>query len=150
MEPTHRIGLIVAGLLIAAGLVLSGRWAWGERQSRDPAPRPSIAMVNQAAGVERGVVVEVINATGREGLARQVTRLLREQGVDVVYFGSTDRRPDSTTVIIRRGVDPERGRPVARMVGTKRVTVEADSTRRVDLTILLGADYRLPAGRLPL
>lgn len=107
-------------------------------------------MVNQAAGVERGVVVEVINATGREGLARQVTRLLREQGVDVVYFGSTDRRPDSTTVIIRRGVDPERGRPVARMVGTKRVTVEADSTRRVDLTILLGADYRLPAGRLPL
>lgn len=96
------------------------------------------------------MVVEVINATGREGLARQVTRLLREQGVDVVYFGSSDRRPDSTTVMVRRGGDQELGRVVARITGTKRIAVEPDSTRRVDLTVMLGADFRFPTNRLPL
>lgn len=150
MESSRRIVLIVAGSLLAVALVLAGRWARGAREERAPLPRSSVALVGQAGGVQRGLVVEVINATGREGLARQVTRLLREQGVDVVYFGSTDRRPDSTTVMVRRGQDPERGRPVARLMGTKRVTVETDSTRRVDLTILLGADYRFPADRLPL
>ncbi len=151
MKSSRRIGLIVKGALLCAALVVVGRWAWGAwQEERTTPPRPAIALVGQVAGAHRGVIVEVINATGREGLARQVTRLLREQGVDVVYFGSTDRRPDSTTVMVRRGDDPELGRGIARIVGTRRIAVETDSTRRVDLTIMLGADYRFPGNRFPL
>jgi len=97
----------------------------------------------------RGVVVEVRNGTNRSGLARQVARLLREQGVDVVYVGTSSARPDSTTVLVRRG-DLARGHAVARMLGGARVRPEPDSLVRVDLTVLLGADYRLPKGRLAL
>jgi hypothetical protein len=94
-------------------------------------------------------VAEVLNATPRAGLARQVTRLLREDGVDVIFFGSTDGSRDSTTVIVRRG-DPARGREVARLLGVGRVETRPDSTRRVDVSVILGRDYRLPKGRVPL
>ena len=97
----------------------------------------------------RGVVVEVRNGTNRAGLARQVARLLREEGVDVVYVGTSSARPDSTTILVRRG-PLARGHEIARLLGGARVRQEPDSLVRVDLTVLLGADYRFPKGRLVL
>jgi predicted nuclease with RNAse H fold len=82
-------------------------------------------------------------------LGRQVARLLREQGVDVVYVGTSPARPDSTTVLVRRG-DRSRGREIAQLLGGARVREEPDSLLRVDVTVLLGADYRFPKGYLPL
>ena len=50
------------------------------------------------------ITVEVLNANGRAGDARVGTRLLRREGIDVVYFGNADGAPlDSTTIIVRRG-----------------------------------------------
>lgn len=95
------------------------------------------------------LTVEVLNGTARSGLARQVTRLLREEGLDVVYFGTAGDRLDSTVVLVRKG-DASRGHEVARLLGTKAVVVKPDPKRRVDVSVILGADYRLPKGRLPL
>lgn len=107
-----------------------------------------------ARAAERGLVVEVLNGTGRNGrsgLARQVTRLLRQRGVDVIYYGSSDldRQLDSTVVLVRRG-DLARGHEVARLLGGARVESRPDSLRRVDCTVLLGMDYRFPKGWFPL
>ena len=102
-----------------------------------------------ASATAHGVVVEVRNGTNRAGLARQVARLLREEGVDVVYVGTSSARPDSTTILVRRG-PLARGHEVARLLGGARVRQEPDSLVRVDLTVLLGADYRFPKGRLTL
>lgn len=95
------------------------------------------------------VIAEVRNASGRPGLARQVTRLLRERGIDVVYFGNASPEVDSTTVMIRRG-SASAGEAVARVLGVKRVAGTPDAKPRVDVTVLLGRDYRLPKDRLPL
>jgi hypothetical protein len=94
-------------------------------------------------------VVEVRNGSGRPGLARQVTRLLRERGVDVIYFGTAAAATDSTTVLVRRG-DPARGHQVARALGRARVVVALDTLLRLDATVVLGADYRFPKDRFPL
>ena len=59
------------------------------------------------------ITVEVLNGTRRAGLARAATRVLRERGIDVVFFGNADPAADSTRVIVRRG-DPGRGRDVQR------------------------------------
>ena len=49
------------------------------------------------------VVVEVLNATTADGLAREVTRRLRRAGIDVVGYGSArDSSLDSTTIVVRR------------------------------------------------
>lgn len=86
------------------------------------------------------VRVEVLNGTRRSGLARAATRALRAKGLDVVYF-ATGPATDSTRVYVRRG-DPAHGRDVAEALGTGRVSIAADTLRRVEVTVVLGSDYR--------
>jgi hypothetical protein len=93
----------------------------------------------------RRIRVEVLNGTSRPGLARAATRGLRQRGLDVVFFG-TGPAADSTRVFVRRG-DPGQGRDVAEALGVGRVVIEPDTLRRVDVSVLLGADWR---PRLPL
>src|SRR2546426_4674170 len=59
------------------------------------------------------IIVEVLNASGRAGLARTATRVLREAGVDVVYYGNapaTLGTLDSTRILVRRGAGQLWGR----------------------------------------
>lgn len=84
-------------------------------------------------------VVEVLNGTGRAGLARTATRMLRSHGIDVVGYGNGDSS-GTTQVMIRRG-DARRARLVVRALGTGAIVSEPDSTRRVDVTIILGDDF---------
>jgi hypothetical protein len=97
------------------------------------------------AGQHR-IVVEVLNGTRRPGFARVATRALREQGIDVVFYGNAESPVESTRVIVRRG-DPGQGKDVADALGAGRVVIQPDTLRRVDVTVLLGDDYR---PRLPL
>jgi hypothetical protein len=91
------------------------------------------------------ITVEVLNASGRPGLARAGTRLLRQAGIDVVSFGNAPGGGgpplDSTRILIRRGPTSvgERIRE-ALHVGT--VLVRPDTTRLLDASVLLGADFR--------
>ncbi len=93
---------------------------------------------------ERGprVVVEVLNASGRPGLARTGTRVLRRAGIDVVYFGNAPATGilDSTQILIRRGAAGV-GQRIRGALGVGRVVVEPDSTRLLDASVLLGTDF---------
>ncbi len=92
------------------------------------------------------VTVEVLNGTQRQGAARTATRMLRRQGLDVVFLGNADSLADSTRVIARRG-DVERARYVAAALGSGLVVVETDTFRRVDVSVILGEDFQ-PASDL--
>lgn len=107
----------------ARGEVAESTFAW-------PLPDP-----------ERAVVVEVRNGAGVQGLARLVTRRLRAGGADVVAFGSHDAAAETTLVLVRRGSD-DAGKRVRDLLGQGLVRVARDSTRRVDVSVILGADYR--------
>ncbi len=89
------------------------------------------------------LVVEVLNGTDRQGLARVATRVLRRQGIDVVFLASADAPADSTRLLVRRG-DPALADRVRSALGQGAVAVRADSTRHVDVTVILGRDYRPP------
>ena len=87
------------------------------------------------------ITVEVLNANGRAGDARAGTRLLRRAGIDVVYFGNAPEAGlDSTRIIVRRG-QVKVGERVRSALGTGRVEVQLDSTRLLDVSVLLGADF---------
>lgn len=88
------------------------------------------------------VVVEVLNGTDKSGLARVGARVLRKAGFDVVYL-ATAPAVDSTTVLVRRG-DLDEGQRVRKVLGTGKVTMARDSTRHVDVTVILGPDFRTP------
>jgi hypothetical protein len=94
---------------------------------------------------EQRITVEVLNGTRRAGVARAATRMLRRRGLDVVSFGNADQAVDSTRVIVRRG-DPDRGRDVRLALGVGQIVVESDTLRRVDVSVILGADFRVREG----
>jgi len=87
------------------------------------------------------VLVEVLNANGRAGDARIGTRLLRRAGMDVVYFGNAGENGlDSTRIIVRRGAE-QVGDRVRAALGQGRVEVQLDSTKLLDVSVLLGLDF---------
>jgi LytR cell envelope-related transcriptional attenuator len=86
-------------------------------------------------------MLEVLNGTRRQGAARTATRMLRRRGLDVVFLGNADSVADSTLVIVRRG-DPSRARFVAQALGAGKVVVQTDTFRRVDVSVILGDDFR--------
>jgi LytR cell envelope-related transcriptional attenuator len=89
------------------------------------------------------LVVEVLNASAKPGLARVGTRALRRAGIDVVYFGNAPAdagRLDSTRIIVRRG-SRDVGERVRGALGVGRVSVELDAGRLLDASVLLGADF---------
>jgi polyisoprenyl-teichoic acid--peptidoglycan teichoic acid transferase len=85
--------------------------------------------------------VEVLNGTQRQGAARTATRMLRSHGVDVVFLGNADSAAVLTRVIVRRG-DPDRARTIAAVLRTGKILVETDTFRRVDVSVILGEDFK--------
>lgn len=88
------------------------------------------------------IKVEVINATTVRGLARRATIYLRDRGFDVVSIGTSREVRDSTLVLNRSG-----HADWAALVGKAlkaRVESRPDSTRYVDVTVLIGANWRQP------
>lgn len=95
------------------------------------------------AGGQR-ITVEVLNATRVRGLARRAAITLRDHGFDVVETGTNPDQFDSTLVLARTG---HRAWAVlaAKAMGGGGVLMRPDSSRDVDLTVLIGASWRPPA-----
>ncbi|MGE5803998.1 MAG: LytR C-terminal domain-containing protein [Gemmatimonadota bacterium] len=90
------------------------------------------------------ITVEVLNANGRPRDARVGTRLLRRQGIDVVYYGNADAGTlDSTRIVVRRG-SAKVGEQVRTALGLGRVEIDLDSSKLLDVSVLLGADFVPP------
>jgi hypothetical protein len=89
------------------------------------------------------IKVEVLNATGQRGLARRATFALRDAGFDVVRFSNDPESRDSTLVLSRSGHD-DWAALVARALGGARVESRPDTSRYLDVTVLLGAGWRPP------
>ena len=106
-----------------------------------PRPEADVAPVKSIASPTGRVIVEVLNGTPRQGAARTATRMLRRQGLDVVFLGNADSVADSTRVIVRRG-DSAGARYVAQALGAGKVVVKTDTFRRVDVSVILGDDFR--------
>ncbi|HEV2147915.1 MAG TPA: LytR C-terminal domain-containing protein [Longimicrobiaceae bacterium] len=135
---------LAAVLLLVVGLVVS--LAMGLRPGGDgdrastPESVPDVPAARAAPG-ER-VRVEVLNAAGVPGLARTVTRTLRERGFDVVYFGNARGFSPDTTLVIDRVGREEVARDVADALEVENVRSRPDSTLLLEVTVVVGRDWR--------
>jgi hypothetical protein len=137
-----RIVGLVAVLLLVAGLVASmamGISSGGAEQPSTPEEVPDLPAAKAAPG-ER-VRVEVLNAAGVPGLARTVTRALRERGFDVVYFGNARGFSPDTTLVIDRVGREEVARDVAAALEVENVRSLPDSTLLLEVTVVVGRDW---------
>jgi LytR cell envelope-related transcriptional attenuator len=88
--------------------------------------------------------VQVLNATTTRGLARRATGYLRDRGFDVVGMATASQPRDSTLIIDHAG-NAGWAQLVARAFGGAPVQARPDSSRYLDVTVLVGRDWTPPA-----
>lgn len=134
----RRIGLVLVAVLVVIAIgVVAVRARWTEGAGGLPGR-------SVRAPADTRIRVEVLNATKTRGLARRATAYLRDRGFDVVATGTSSEALDSTLVLDRSN-HPEWAALVARSLGNARVETRPDSSRYLDVTVLLGTSWRPPA-----
>ena len=88
------------------------------------------------------IKVEVFNGTRTKGLARRATLFLRDHGFDVVGSG-TNTEQRAATVVYDRSGHPDWAARVGRAMNAPVITLP-DSSRYLDVTVVLGANWRPP------
>ena len=132
--------LLLALVLAGAGYLAWSRFGGAQIVSSDDgAGNLPESMVPPGVRIK----VEVLNATSTPGLARKATMFLRDRGFDVVETGNSSEKR-KTTLVLDRSSHPEWARLVARAMSSKFET-RADTTRYLDVTVLLGDDWHPPA-----
>ena len=130
----------IALVVLAAAVV--GGTLWGVHRWRHRPGRP-IGSDDARAPSGVRIKVQVLNATTTRGLARRATMHLRDRGFDVVDVG-TDPNGRDSVLVLDRSNHPEWAKLVARALGGARVLSRPDSSRYLDVTVLLGGAWRPP------
>lgn len=90
------------------------------------------------------IQLDVLNGSGTPKLSQRFTDYLRSRGFDVVEMGNyKDSRVERTRVIDRVG-NLAAAQQVAQALGVPkdRVTQEVDRTMYLDVSVVIGKDYR--------
>jgi len=138
---------VKVGRWVLLAVVVGGAAYYGarryERDRDDTLQAQSDVPADAKAPANTRIKVEVLNATTTRGLARRATLFLRDRGFDVVAIGTATQQREQT-VVIDRSRHPAWARLIANAMGAT-VTSRPDSSRYVDATVLVGADWRPPA-----
>lgn len=140
MESRTATRLLVVAIVVAA--VIGGALLWWWQCCAAPVVPVSSPAMRAPAGVR--ITVEVLNQTSVRGLARRATMVLRDAGFDVVRYASESARTDSTRVIARSG-HLDWAQAVAKALNASIVESRPDSSRYLDVTVILGTDWRAPS-----
>lgn len=132
---------LAAAVLICIAFVAS--FVLGLRRDAPRADLVTVPATGRAAPPAQAAGrIEVLNASGRSGLARAATDRLRDGGFDVVFFGNASGFDGDTTLILDRTGDDAVARAVARYLGMGVVRTQRDTTLFLDATVIIGRDWR--------
>ena len=129
------VGISLFIVLIAGTILL--------RLPEESALLDEVTAVNPPV-VDGRVTVEVLNAGGVSGVAREATAALRSAGFDVVSFGNASSFDQVESVVVDRIGDPNPALSVASVLGIRNVRSEPDSNLYLDISVLLGSQWLPP------
>lgn len=92
-------------------------------------------------GESRVFTIEVLNGTGKSGLAHTAKEGLLQRGIDVIAVGNADRFDYSESILIARKRDADVD-SLGDILGCKNVVVQLRDDSIEDASLILGADYR--------
>jgi len=95
----------------------------------------------------QNIKIEVLNGCGEKGLAAVASKFLRMNKLDVVRTDNAENHEYHNTIIIQRNENIESLDMVTNSFGIsntdkERVKIIPDETLGVDVTVILGKDYR--------
>lgn len=129
----------VSILVVVVALLATAAWL-GRRF-----PEAGAAEGRTSYAPRERVRVEVLNAGGVAGVARDVRDLLIDDGFDVVQWGNASSFDRDSTVVVDRVGREELAEAVANALGIRNVLLEPDPDLFVDVSVLVGRDW---AGRV--
>ena len=136
---------IVVGIALTIVVALGARaLARGRRPAPAAAPLRAAIPERERAPDSVRVRVQVLNATNVSGLARRATMVLRDHGFDVVETGNT-KGPVDTTLVLDLSGHPEWAQRIANVLAPAHVRARKDTSRYLDVTVVLGTTWRPPA-----
>ena len=142
MKPTALVAVVLAALVVIVAAA-SARSRGGVRSAVKSAVRSAVTSSERAPDGVR-IRVQVLNGTATRGLARRATMVLRDRGFDVVETGTVNEARDTTLVLDLSG-HPDWAKRVARILGVARIEARSDSSRYLDIAVVLGTTWRPPA-----
>ena len=95
----------------------------------------------------QSIEVEVLNGCGVANLAARTTDFLRSKHFDVVFSGNAKNQLYQHTMILQRNEKIESLKKIADSFGlelddSKHIIIVPDESLCLDVTVILGADYR--------
>jgi hypothetical protein len=133
--------LVGTGSLIAFGIVvLVLLYTFVHHNFIDPPVQPEVERGSRSHTIQ----LDVLNGTGVADLAQRFTDFLRARGFDVVEMGNYRESGVEFTRVIDRAGDLQAARQVAQALGVseERVTKELDRNAYLDVTVVIGMDFR--------
>lgn len=93
------------------------------------------------------ITIEVLNGCGEKGLAATIADFLRSERIDVIRSENADNFHYATTMLIQHSDELYNIKTVAKILDldindSERVLFLPESDSDVDLTLILGSDYR--------
>ncbi len=151
-------GIVVnSGIAILSLLLIAFIFSFSSRQTQNGVPievkfpslpnAPRLAVEVYENNPVLEIDIEVLNGCGEPGLASQFSEFLRSERVDVVRSDNANHFEYSQTILIQRNENVEGLRLVAAALGFdinnhEQVKIEIDSDLDVDMTLIIGKDYR--------
>lgn len=139
------VALFVTIAAVGALLASLGYGIWQHFHPSTAPTAPAVAADPARPQPPSGRVrVEVLNATATRGLARTATDVLRDRGFDVVQTGNARGFSQDASVVLDRVGNAQMAQQVAAALGIARVETRRDTTLVLDVTVVLGKDWRAP------
>ncbi|MEP6780253.1 MAG: LytR C-terminal domain-containing protein [Gemmatimonadaceae bacterium] len=143
-----RIARFIVALIVVIGVASGVTWWWNSRaqpNTKDGVATSASATENDTlarapAGVR--IRVRVVNATRIDGLAKSATALLRDRGFDVVDYDAEKKNLRETTLVQTNSGHGDWSERVVRALGVGTTESRPDSSRYVDVTVLIGNDWK--------
>lgn len=145
--------LIVVLAIVVVGFIYSfaqKSWTTGvtiPNPQLNNVQKTQLAIDIYAANPILDIKVEVLNGCGEKGLAAKISDFLRIEHIDVVRSENADNFDYERTILIQRSDNLFNLKTTAKALNfdindEARVIIRPSSTADVDLTLILGKDYR--------
>lgn len=146
-RPPRRGPIVLAMTAVVAVVAATSWWMTTGTPDAPLTTTQAVAELDPEARAPEGVriKVRVLNTTDTRGLARRMTNLVRDLGYDVVDYGNG--REMGGTMILVHNNEMDWGRRLAKGLLIDSVSAKPDSLHYVDLTVIIGADWKPPASQ---
>ncbi len=120
-----------------------------KEEKAQPDEKPEVVLPNTATD-EKPLVVEVLNASGKKGLALSVTQYLREQNakgllrIDVLQYDNYPSVQEKSFIVDYSGRQVQVSQTSQALGIRGEIRSEASTTAICDTRIILGKDFKMP------